>query len=75
MAERQSTVNVPRALLERARKAVLIVREAGNPSYSMARFTREAFAAKIAEIERVYNAGRAIVGESRPLKAGRPTNE
>lgn len=68
---RDPTVNVPRALHARARAAVRLVRASGNSGYNMAKFTIEAFAAQLRQIEKTYNAGEAIAPDAEPLERGR----
>ncbi|MEV0773619.1 hypothetical protein [Nocardia salmonicida] len=69
--ERDPTVNVPRDLHARARRAVRLVRASGTTGYTMARFTAEAFAAQLRQIEKTYNNGQAILPDTDPLERGR----
>ena len=57
---KNSTVNIPAELHQRARAAVRIVERVTGRTYTIAQFCREAFIAQIAVIARDYNQGREI---------------
>lgn len=70
-AAKNSTVNIPAELHQRARAAVRIVERVTGRTYTIAQFCREAFIAQIAVISRDYNQGREIEPDSEPLDRGR----
>lgn len=63
-------VNVPRELHDRARAAVRLVRRVTGRPYSLAQFTREAFAGQLRIISDTYNSGRPIEPDTTPLETG-----
>jgi hypothetical protein len=68
---KNSKVNIPIDLHQRARAAVRLVERVTGRRYTFAQFVREAFIAQLDVIARDYNSGRDIYPDSQPLEPGR----